>query len=160
MSDQSFSSTNAIVLRQVLDRAEVATVSGLLGVAISRYLDAAERGPDDEAFAALTSAHRSALSANRNMTWCLERFGGGADLLALGSEVNACARWLDDAYQAIVEARRPRSAVRMVVRRLRRRPAGPGRSEAAREYGHAAMAFSERVGHVRALLHGDDAEIR
>jgi hypothetical protein len=155
MIDPSSSSTDSVVLRMTLDRAGIATVGGELGGALARYLDAAEHGSDAAAFEALTRAHGAALDANRALASCLGRLRGDPQLRSLGRDVNACARWLDDAYGALVEVRRPPSAVRMLARRLRSQPPGPTRTDAAREYAHAAMAFSEHVGRMRELARGD-----
>ena len=139
------------VLRLVLDRAGIATVGGELGGALARYLQAVEDGPDDAAFDTLTRAHSAALDANRALTACLAHPDRDRELRALARDVNACARWLDDAYNALVEARRVPSVPRLLARRVRRRPEGPTRAERAREYAHAAMAFSEHVARVREL---------
>jgi hypothetical protein len=143
------SSTNALVLRRVLDHARVAGVDGELGTAIARYLDAVERGPDEHAFAALADAHGAAIAANRNIQWCLRRVGGDDVVLALGRDLDACARWMADAHAALVAARRPPRTLRTLARWIRRAPAEPARTQCARECAYAAMAFSERVERLR-----------
>jgi hypothetical protein len=154
MIDPSSAPANSAVLSLTLDRAAIATVGGELGGALARYLDAVEHGPDEAAFGRLSRAHGAALDANRALTSCLGRLGGHQDLRGLGRDVNACARWLDDAYGALAEARRPPSAARRLARRIRRRAAGPTRADRAREYAHAAMAFSEHVARMRELARG------
>jgi hypothetical protein len=155
MIDPSSSPPESIKLRLTLERAGIATVGGELGGALARYLDAVEQGPDHDAFDALTRAHTAALDANRALMSSVGRLRGDRELRGLGRDVNACARWLDDAYAALVEARRQPSAARILARWIRRQPAGPTPSETAREYAHAAMAFSEHVGRMRELARGD-----
>lgn len=149
------SSADVIVVRRVLDSARVATVPGELGGAIARYLDASDAGPEEHAFAVLAQAHRAALAANRDVARCLRRFGAGLEVTAVALELGSCAQRLGDAFAALEDARRPPSAVRMLVRLARRRPIGLGRATCAHAYAHAAMAFSERVAELAALLDDD-----
>jgi hypothetical protein len=150
----SFPASNSVVLRQVLDRAQISSVSGLLGVAVASYLDVAADLADPaepDLFASLSSTHRAAVHADRNFAWCLERFGADAEVVDAATLAHATARWLDEAYRALEDARR-RPARWRVALRLARRPDGSARAGCARVYAHAAMAHSEQVEHLRALL--------
>ncbi len=153
-------STNAIVLRQVVGRARSASVPGRLGVAAARLLEASERGRgwnEQQAFDALTAAHRAAIAAVGNLSWCLERFPAERDLRLLGREVDVCARHLQEAHDALLDARRLPTPWGAVMRLARRRDAGAQRDEAARAYALTAMAFSARVERFAELL--DDLDV-
>jgi hypothetical protein len=150
----SFPASNSVVLRQVLDRAQVSSVSGLLGVAVASYLDVAAELADPaepELFASLSSTHRAAVHAERNFAWCLERFGADVEVVDAAALAHATARQLDEAFRALEVARR-RPARWRVALRLARRPDGSARGECARAYAHAAMAHGEQVERLRSLL--------
>ena len=115
----------------MLDRAQIATVSGLLGVTVASYLAVVD-GPDDPAepdvFASLTSTHRAAMQADQNFGWCLERFGAEREVLETAAVADRCARRLDAAYEALAESRRRRGRLARAGAPARRagraRPAG------------------------------------
>jgi hypothetical protein len=155
MNDRRFSSTDSIVLRQVLHRAQAATVGGLLGAAVGWYLDALEADDhgdlEREAFAALTGAHSAALDAGRNVMWCVERFGGDHPLRDAAEVAARRARWLDSAHCALAAERRPRSGWRALLGR-RRRPDHAALRGRARHYALRAMAFSEALERLRTLV--------
>ena len=150
----SFPVSSALVLRQILDRAQIATVGGLLGVAVASYLDVADAPADPaepDLFASLTSTHQVAIQTERSIVWCLERFGGARDVMETAAVAHDCARWLDAAYAELALARRrPRRWRRLLGRA--ERPAAAARAEAARGYAYAAMAYSEQVERLRELL--------
>jgi hypothetical protein len=150
----SFSASNSLVLKQVLDRAQIATVSGLLGVAVATYLEVVDT-PEDPAeadvFASLTSTHRAAMQAERSFVWCLERFGAAREVMEAASLAHECARWLDAAHRELALARRPPGRWRAFGRRAAR-PHAEVRAERGRAYAHAAMAYSEQVERLRGLL--------
>ncbi len=153
-------STNAIVLRQVVGRARSASVPGRLGAAVANLLEAAETGhgwQEQQAFDALTAAHRAAIAAGGNLAWCLDRFPAERDVRLLGREVSVSARHLEDAYEALLDARRLRAPWSALLRRARGRTARAGRDEAARQYAVTAMAFSARVERFGDLLDELDA---
>jgi hypothetical protein len=150
----SFPASNSAVLRQVLDRAQIATVNGLLGLTMASYLDVAADLADPaepDLFASLTRAHRAAMQADQSFAWCLERFGADAEVVDNAALARASARWLDEAYGALEVVRRRPPRWRVALR-LARRPDGRARAERARAYAHAAMAHSEQVERLRALL--------
>jgi hypothetical protein len=155
MNDRGFPSTDSIVLRQVLDRAQAATVGGLLGAAVGWYLDVLQAGDggetEREAFAALTGAHSAALDAGRNVTWCVERFAADHALREAAEVAARRARWLDSAHCALAAERRPRSRVKALLGR-RRRPDAPALRGRARHYALRSMAFSEALERLRALV--------
>ena len=153
-------STNAIVLRQVVGRARSASVPGRLGAAVATLLEAGETGQgweEQQAFDALTAAHRAAIAAGGNLSWCLDRFPAERDVRLLGREVSISARHLEDAYEALLDARRLRAPWSALVRRARGRTASADRDEAARHYAVTAMAFSARVERFGDLLDELDA---
>jgi hypothetical protein len=146
--------SSSVVLRQVLDRAQVATVSGLLGVTVASYLDVADRPGDPtepDVFASLTSTHRAAMLADQSFVWCLERFGAEREVVETAAVADRCARRLDAAYAALALRRRRPARWRALLPR-RPRPAAEVRAETARAYAHAAMAYSEQVERLRELL--------
>ena len=150
----SFPASNSLVLRQVLDRAQIATVSGLLGVTVAAYLDVADdpAGPSEpDVFASLTSTHRAAMQAEQSFVWCLERFGGAREVMETASVAHHCARWLDQAYADLEAARRRPPRWRQLLH-LADAPDAEVRAERARAYAHAAMAYSEQVERLRDLL--------
>jgi hypothetical protein len=149
-----FPTSNSGVLLQVLDRAQIATVGGLLGVTVASYLDTLDAAGDPaeaDVFASLTSTHRAAIQAERSFVWCLERFGAPRDVMETASLAHDSARWLDEAYRELALTRRRPSRWRTLLRRPAR-PDAEARAERARDYAHAAMAYSEHVEHLRALL--------
>jgi hypothetical protein len=152
----SFPASSSVVLMQILDRAQIATVGGLLGVAVASYLEVAD-APDDpaepELFRSLTSTHRAAMQAQQSVVWCLERFGAAGDVVEAAAVAHECARWLDAAAAELAAARRRPSRWRRVLRRGAEPDAGT-LSERARSYAHAAMAYSEHVERLRAVLAG------
>jgi hypothetical protein len=150
----SFPASNSVVLKQVLDRAQIATVSGLLGVTVASYLEVLETPGDPaeaDVFASLTSTHRAAMQAEQNFVWCLERFGAEREVMETAAVADECARWLDAAYGELALARRRPSRWGALLRRSAR-PGAEARAEPARAYAHAAMAYSEHVERLRALL--------
>jgi hypothetical protein len=150
----SFPASNSIVLKQVLDRAQIATVSGLLGVNVASYLGVLEtpRDPaEPDVFASLTSTHRAAMQAERSFVWCLERFGAEREVMETASLAHECAAWLDDAHAELVLARRPPRRWRTLLRPAPQ-PDAETRAARAREYAHTAMAYSEHVERLRELL--------
>jgi hypothetical protein len=150
----SFPASSSIVLRQVLDRAQLATVGGLLGVTTASYLDVADR-PGDPAerdlFASLTSTHRAAMQAERSVVWCLERFAAEREVTETAAVAHRCARRLDAAYAALLLSRRRPGRWQRLWRRSAR-PDAEAICARARDYAHAAMAYSEQVERLRALL--------
>jgi hypothetical protein len=155
MNDRRFSSTDSIVLRQVLHRAQAATVAGLLGAAVGRYLDALEADDhgamEREAFAALTGAHSAALDASGNVMRCAERFGGDHALRDAAEVAARRARWLDSAHCAVAAERRPRSRMKALLGRRRRRDDAALRGR-ARHYALRSMAFSEALERLREVV--------
>jgi hypothetical protein len=150
----NFPASNSVVLKQVLDRAQIATVGGLLGVTVAAYLEVAGDAADPaepDVFASLSSTHRAAIQAERNFVWCLERFGGEAALMETASVAHDAARWLDEAFGALAAARGQPPRWRTALRLAPRVDAGL-RAERARGYAHAAMAYSEQVERLRELL--------
>ena len=155
MNDRGFSSTDSMVLRQVLDRAQAATVAGLLGAAVGWYLDSLEAddhgAAEREAFAALTGAHSAALDASRNVTWCVERCSADHTLREAAEVAARRARWLDSAHCALAAERRPRPRVKGLLGRRRSRDEAALRGR-ARHYALRSMAFSEALERLRALV--------
>jgi hypothetical protein len=152
--EMSFPASNSVVLKQVLDRAQIATVSGLLGVTVASYLEAVEHPADPseaDAFSSLSSTHRAAVHAEQNFVWCLERFGAEREVMETAAVAHECARRLDEAYRELEQARRRPGRWGGVLRRGRHATAGT-RAARARDYAHAAMAYSEQVEHLRELL--------
>ena len=150
----SFPASSSVVLRQVLDRAQVATVSGLLGVTVASYLDVADRPGDPaerEVFASLTSTHRAAVQAEQSFVWCLDRFGAEREVMETAAVAHRHARRLDAAYEELALSRRPPSRWRTLLRRGAQ-PVAEVRAKRARAYAHAAMAYSEQVERLRELL--------
>jgi hypothetical protein len=144
------------VLRQVLDRAQIATVGGLLGVTVASYLDVADRPRDPaepDLFASLTSTHRAAMQATRSVVWCVERFGAERDVMETAAAVHRCGRRLDAAYAVLALSRRRPGRWRALLGRDARADA-EARAARARAYALAAMAYSEQVERLRALLAG------
>jgi hypothetical protein len=150
----SFPASSSVVLKQVLDRAQIATVPGLLGVTVASYLDVADR-PGDQAepdvFASLTSTHRAVVQTQQSFVWCLDRFGAERAVMETAAVAHRYARRLDAAYHALALSRRRPSRWRALLRRGAR-PAAEARAEAARAYAHAAMDYSEQVERLRELL--------
>ena len=150
----SFPTSNSGVLKQVLDRAQIATVPGLLGVTVAAYLEVADdrdAPTEPEVFAALQSTHRTAIQAERNFVWCLERFGGEREVMETASVAHECARWLGEAFSQLEIARRRPPRWRTLMRRAPA-PDTEARAKCARAYAHAAMAYSEQVERLRDLL--------
>ena len=150
----SFPASSSGVLRQVLDRAQLATVGGLLGVTTASYLDVADRPGDPaerDVFASLTSTHRAAMQAERSVVWCLERFHAEREVMETAAVAHRCARRLDAAYAALLLSRRRPGRWRALWRRSAR-PDAEAICARARDYAHAAMAYSEQVERLRALL--------
>jgi hypothetical protein len=150
----SFRASSSVVLRQVLDRAQIATVGGLLGVTVASYLDVADQPRDPaepDLFTSLTSTHRAAMQAARSLSWCIERFGAEREVLEAAAVAYRAARRLDGAYLALSLARRRTARWRALVRRDTRAGA-ECRAERARAYAHAAMVYSEHVERLRAVL--------
>src|SRR5829696_5405903 len=137
----SFPASSSGVLRQVLDRAQLATVGGLLGVTTASYLDVADRPGDPaerDVFASLTSTHRAAMQAER-------------EVMETAAVAHRCAGRLDAAYAALLLSRRRPGRWRALWRRSAR-PDAEAICARARDYAHAAMAYSEQVERLRALL--------